>query len=194
MTRNQLTRRLFAQTAFTVPLFAQRPVPEFPPVQLPPAVAALKSRRAEARPFAPAEFEARMERARQLMTDNKIDAICVAGGTTLRYFANLRWGNSERLFAYVIPRKGQPFFISPSFEEERAREQAGQDVKIWTWQEDQDPYALLGEGLRGLGLSSATIGMEEKVVFAFSDGLLSGVNYFYPSTTIISPHQRQLQP
>lgn len=171
MTRNQLTRRLFAQTALTVPLFAQRPVPESPPVQLPPAVAALKSRRAEARPFAPAEFEARMERARQLMTDNKIDAICVAGGTTLRYFANLRWGNSERLFAYVIPRKGQPFFISPSFEEERAREQAGQDVKIWTWQEDQDPYALLGEGLRGLGLSSATIGMEEKVVFAFSDGL-----------------------
>ena len=168
---NQFSRRLFTQTVLAAPLLAQRPTSEAPPIQLPPAVAALKSRRAEAKALAPVEFEARIERARQLMTDNKIDAICLAGGTTLRYFANLRWGNSERLFAYVIPRKGRPFFISPTFEEERAREQAGQDVKVWTWQEDQDPYALLGEGLRGLGLSSATIGIEEKVVFAFSDGL-----------------------
>ncbi len=168
---NQISRRLFTQTALAAPLLAQRPAAEVPAIQLPAPVAALKSRRAEAKPILPGEFEARVERARQLMTDNKIDAICLAGGTSLRYFTNLRWGNSERLFAYIIPRKGQPFFISPAFEEERAREQAGQNVKVWTWQEDQDPYALLGEGLRGLGLSSATIGIEEKVVFAFADGL-----------------------
>ncbi|MCU1327093.1 MAG: peptidase [Bryobacterales bacterium] len=104
------------------------------------------------------------------MMDNGVDAIVVAGGTSLRYFAGMRWGNSERLFAYVIPRKGQPFFVSPAFEEESAREQAGAAVRVVTWQEDEDPYALLGKSLKDLGLSES-IGIEERPLFAYSDGI-----------------------
>lgn len=102
------------------------------------------------------------------MTSNKIDGIVVTGGTSLSYFTGLRWGNSERLFACVIPRKGEPFFVCPAFEEDRAREQAGDKARILTWQEDDDPYALVG---KGLGSGVTRIGVEEKAPFVFADGV-----------------------
>ena len=64
--------------------------------KLPEPIAKLKSRKAEAKPITTAEREQRMERARQLMAENKIDAIMVMGGTSLVYFTNIRWWMSER--------------------------------------------------------------------------------------------------
>ena len=151
-----LTRRSLLLTAAALPASAQLTTP------------ALKSRRAEAHPITASEREARTERARELMTANKLDAICLTGGTSLRYFTGIRWGTSERLFAYVIPRKADPFYICPAFEEERAREQAGDKPRILTWQEDEDPYALVGKGLAS---SAITIGMEERTIFMYADGI-----------------------
>jgi Xaa-Pro dipeptidase len=39
---------------------------------------------------------------------------------------------------------------------------------VRTWQEDQNPYQLLAEGLKDLGMSTGTLGMEETVRFVFS--------------------------
>jgi Xaa-Pro dipeptidase len=105
----------------------------------------LKSRRAEATPISVDERRARIARAQELMAQNKIDAICLAGGTSLDYFGAIRWGGSERLFAMVIPAKGDSFFVSPAFEEDRAREQialgpGGKDPRVLVWHEDQSPY------------------------------------------------------
>jgi Xaa-Pro dipeptidase len=146
-----LTRRSLLQAAVAVPAAAQ-----------------LKSRRAEAQPITGAEREARIERARELMAANRMDAIVLTGGTSLSYFTGLRWGNSERLFACVIPRKSDTFYVCPSFEEDRAREQAGDKAHILTWQEDDNPYALVG---KGLAASALTIGIEEKAPFVFADGI-----------------------
>src|SRR5579862_6114263 len=90
---------------------------------LPPAIAALRSRKSEAQPILPAERGERQQRARQLMTDYKMDAILMAGGTSLRYFTGIGWGNSERFCGFILPRKGDAFCIAPAFEEERLREQ-----------------------------------------------------------------------
>ncbi len=64
---------------------------------------------------------------------------------SLDYFTGIRWGNSERLFAFVLPRKGNPFYVCPAFEEDRVHERMsnaplGRESKILTWQEDNDPY------------------------------------------------------
>src|SRR6202043_4043992 len=75
-----------------------------------------KSRSAEAMPITVDERKARMARAQELMRENKIDAMCLTGGTTLEYFGAIRWGLSERLFAMVVSAKGDPFFVSPAFE------------------------------------------------------------------------------
>ena len=142
----------------------------------PEAIAKLKSRKAEAQPITTAEREQRMERARQLMAENKIDAIMVMGGTSLVYFTNIRWWMSERLFAVILPVKGNPFYVCPAFEEDRAREQiaggpGGNNAEVRTWQEDESPYQRIAEGLKDRNLTTGNMGMEETVRYVFSEGL-----------------------
>ena len=119
---------------------------------LPPAFAALANRKSEAVPITAQERESRFARAQQLMARDNIDAIALIGGTSLVYFTGVRWWNSERLFVAVLPRKGAPFYVCPSFEEERAREQmkqapGGKDSRVYTWHEDENPYVLVAQGL-----------------------------------------------
>jgi Xaa-Pro dipeptidase len=132
--------------------------------------------REQARPITAEERRQRIERARQLMTANKLDAIFMIGGSSLVYFANVSWWNSERLGALILPAKGEPFFVAPAFEEERLREQlAGGPVHskpdIRVWQEDEDPCRLVVQGLKDRGISGGTLGMEERVTFVFSHGV-----------------------
>src|SRR4030095_12430770 len=81
------------------------------PATLPPPIAALTSMRGEAKPITNDERRARIEKARRLMAQDKVDALVLTGGTSLVYFTNIRWGGGERLFACVIPVKGDPFFV-----------------------------------------------------------------------------------
>jgi Xaa-Pro dipeptidase len=143
---------------------------------LPPALAALKSRRGEAQPISTAEREQRFAKAQALMGKTGIDAIVLIGGTSLVYYTGIRWWNSERLFVCVVPKKGAPFYVCPAFEEERAREQmqhapGGKESKVYTWQEDDNPYSRVKQGLADLGITSGKLGMEERVTFVFSDGV-----------------------
>lgn len=142
----------------------------------PEAIAKLKSRKAEAQPITTAERQQRIEKARQLMAENKIDAIMITGGTSLVYFTNIHWWMSERLFAVILPVKGKPFYVCPAFEEDRAREQiaggpGGTDAEVRTWQEDESPYQRIAEGLKDRKISAGNVGIEETVRYVFSEGL-----------------------
>jgi Xaa-Pro dipeptidase len=142
---------------------------------LPASIAALSSMRDRAKPITAEERQARLEKARRLMAEQKIDAIILAGGTSLAYFSGIRWGNSERLTAVVIPRTGNPYIVTPAFEEDRTREQlvggpmAHTDVA--TWQEDESPFALVAQGLKDRGLAGGRIGVEETMKFVFADSV-----------------------
>lgn len=154
----------------------------------PPAIAALASMRDLASPITADERRGRIEKARRLMAEQKIDAVMLTGGTSLTYFSGIRWGLSERLFAMVLPVKGEPFFVSPAFEEDRAREQirsgpvGGGTADVRTWQEHENPYERVAEGLRDRSIASGRIGVEETVRFVFSDG----VAHAAPALTITS--------
>jgi Xaa-Pro dipeptidase len=144
---------------------------------LPPSIAALSSMRNRARPITREERSARIEKARRLMAENKLDAIVLAGGTSLLYFTGMRWGTSERLFAVVIPKTGNPYLVCPAFEEERAREQLAlgpmQHTDVATWQEDESPFERVAQGLQDRGLASGRIGVEETMKFVFADSIAS---------------------
>ena len=121
---------------------------------LPPSLAALTSMRGLAKPITNEERRVRIEKARRLMAQHRIDALMLTQGTSLLYYTNIRWGGGERLTACIIPAKGEPFVVCPAFEEDRAREQielgpfgdATADVR--TWNEDESPYALVAKGLK----------------------------------------------
>jgi Xaa-Pro dipeptidase len=143
---------------------------------LPPVIAALRSRRGEARPITVEERAGRQEKARQLMRENNLSAILLTQGTSLVYFTGIHWFGGERLFAMALPAKGEAFYVSPAFEEGRAREQialgpGGKNPDVRVWQEDESPYARVAQGLSDRGVASGTIGFEETVKFVFSDGL-----------------------
>ena len=117
-----------------------------------------------------AERLARIEKARRLMRDNGIDAMVLEGGTSMFYYTGVRWGNSERTFAVVIPARGELAWVTPGFEEERARELIPNPVDVRAWQEDESPYRLIAGILRDRG-TSGTIGIEERLRFFIYDGL-----------------------
>src|SRR6187549_3250227 len=141
--------------------------PQAPAAPLPPSLAALTSMRARATPISNAERRARIEKAQRLMAEHKIDALMLTQGTSLVYFTNIRWGGGERLTACVVPVKGEPFFVCPAFEEDRAREQialgpfGGGKADVRTWNEDESPYELVAAGLRDRGIATGTLGIEE---------------------------------
>ena len=121
-----------------------------------------------------AERLARIEKARRLMRENGIDAIVLEGGTSMFYYTGVRWGNSERTFAVVIPARGELAWVTPGFEEERARELIPHPVDVRAWQEDESPFALIAGILRDRG-ATGTIGIEERLRFFIYDGLRSAL-------------------
>ena len=143
----------------------------------PPSIAALTSMRDQAKPITNDERRTRIEKARRLMKQQKMGALVLTGGTSLVYFTGMRWSGGERLFACVIPVKGEPFFVCPAFEEDRAREQialgpfGSGHADVRTWNEDESPYALVANGLKDRGLSGGTIGIEETAKFVWSEGI-----------------------
>jgi Xaa-Pro dipeptidase len=143
---------------------------------LPPAIAALHTLRGEAKPISLEERAGRQENARRLMRDNSLSAILLAQSTSLAYFTGIHWEGGERLFAMVLPAKGEAFYVSPAFEEGRAREQIalspeGTKPDLRVWQENESPYARVAEALSDRGIAGGTIGVEETVKFLFSDNL-----------------------
>jgi Xaa-Pro dipeptidase len=130
----------------------------------------------------------RIERAQRLMVATKIDAIILANSTTSSvYFADLRLNGGERLWALVIPAKAKPFLVCPAFEEGRARELLeagpfGKEADVLAWQEDESPFAAVGQGLKDRGLGSGIVGLDENMKFAFAEG----IRVANPHLTIVS--------
>ena len=79
----------------------------------------------------------------------ELDALIIEPGPTMFYASGVRWGRSERPFLVIVPAEGTPWWISPAFEADRARERAGDSVEIRLWQEHEDPYGLVAKGLSG---------------------------------------------
>lgn len=122
-------------------------------------------------PISDDERRARMENARRLMAENRIDAVVFEPGPSLMYFTGVRWGRSERVFAMVLAAQGDPAYIVPAFEEDRAREviRFSKDIRIW--QEDANPAAHIVSVLKDRGIRAGRIGLEESVRFFVFDGI-----------------------
>jgi len=122
-------------------------------------------------PISTDERLARIANAQRLMSQNKIAGTYLEPGASMFYFTGMRWGTSERMFALVIPARGEIAWVCPKFEEERAREliKFGNDVR--TWEEDESPYRRVVEIFHDRGLRSGKIGIEERMRFFLYDGV-----------------------
>jgi Xaa-Pro dipeptidase len=122
-------------------------------------------------PITDDERRARMEKARRLMRENQLGAIVMEGGSSLYYFTGTRWPPSERTFALVLPARGEPAWIVPEADRERARQAVRMGGDVRAWQEGEGPYKTLAQALKDRGAGAGRVGLEERVRFAVFDGL-----------------------
>jgi Xaa-Pro dipeptidase len=122
-------------------------------------------------PIGRAEREARIARAQRLMRSQGLSAILIEPGASLVYFTGVRWSRSERLTGAVIPAEGKIGVFTPFFEEPSVRESLAVPADLRTWNEHEDPLALVGRWLKERKLGSGAIGVEETVRYFAVDGL-----------------------
>jgi len=144
---------------------------QLPGDELPAAIRALQPMTDGMAPITIDEHRARLAVAQRLLTENGLDAIVIGPGSGLAYFTGAAWGLSERFLGLVLGRAGDPVWITPAFEEDRAREQVRVGTDVRPWQEDETPYALVAQALRERGAAAGRVAVEETLPFAFSDGV-----------------------
>ncbi len=138
---------------------------------LPPSVRALKPFPGKAVPITDTERHGRIEKARRLMVEHGIGAIVLEPGTSTSYFVDVRWSLSERPFLVVIPAKGELAYVSPGFEEQRAREITKFTNDVRVWQEDEDWGSVVAGILKDRGITTGKVGVEERVRFFIAEGI-----------------------
>jgi len=140
----------FSLSGFVRGVFSQTP---------PAAQVKLENMVAGVKPLQPEDYEERLEKARRLMADHRIDGLLLTGGTNLVYFTAVSWGTSERTFGALLNRKGKPVWVCPAFELERAKELIPSSQEIRVWEEHESPYKLIGAIMSDLGARGGRLGI-----------------------------------
>lgn len=136
-----------------------------------PAFDDLHSMVEDIQPITADERAGRLSRAQRLMAQAGLDAIYLEAGATLRYFAGVRWGLSERLLGAVLPAEGEISYVCPGSEAERLQEQVDNSARILLWEEHESPFRRMAQLLRECGTRAGAIGVEEAVRRFVFDGI-----------------------
>ena len=114
---------------------------------------------------------ARIEKAQNLLRQNKMVALVLDAGTNMEYFSGIHWNPSERSMLAIIPATGEINYICPSFEEDRFLEVKKIGSKVHTWEEHENPFQLVIQVLKNTGYNQGQIAIEEQTRFFISNGI-----------------------
>jgi Xaa-Pro dipeptidase len=161
-----LSRRIFLQGAAASPLLAAGTT-----VALDAPAPKLKSLTGAAKPISAEERRARIEKAQGLMAQRKVAGLLVESGSSLEYFTGIRWRRSERTTLAIIPASGEVLVVTPAFEEPSVREtlQVGGDVR--PWDEHENPFEKVVQGLKDRGINSGVLAAESTIRFFIVAGI-----------------------
>lgn len=93
----------------------------------------------------------RIERAKQLLDVNGLDALIATSTANFYYFTETWIDPHERLLAFVIPKVGDPVLIAPALHEHDFKDFP---VETVLWRDGADTIALLGQHLPESGILS----------------------------------------
>ena len=137
-------------------------------------LAKLTSQRDQATPIGLAEYQARMQKVRELMVQAGVDVLYLDATTSLAYFTGLRCYASERLHGALISVSGELIYICPQFEEEKTRAGMVIEGDFACWEEHEDPTALVADcALKVAGGVSCTLALDPQTPFFTASRLLS---------------------
>jgi Xaa-Pro dipeptidase len=122
--------------------------------------AGLQPLTANAQPITSGERVARIAKLQGLMQQQKVAALLVEAGSSLDYFTGITWWRSERTTAALIPARGKTIVVTPFFEVPSIQESLKIDADIRPWHEDQSPFALIADALKGTTPANASLAVE----------------------------------
>lgn len=119
-----------------------------------------------------AEHEARIRSMQQRMATEGVAALWLDASSSLTYFTGLELGLSERIHGALILREGPPVYVSPCFEEPKLRSLLLHEARIATWEEDENPYALIAAEIAKSG-ATGRLALDPATPFAFASRLMA---------------------
>lgn len=117
------------------------------------------------------EREARIAKAKRLLSEHKMEALVLEAGTGLNYFTGISWGASERTLVAIILANGEVKYVCPAFEEPRLRQQISVGKDVYAWQEDESPFRVISNVLKDAGIVSGDVAIEETTRFFIANGI-----------------------
>ncbi|HJT64536.1 MAG TPA: Xaa-Pro peptidase family protein [Candidatus Limnocylindria bacterium] len=101
-------------------------------------------------PFPPSVHRERLARAARAAGEREIDAILVTPSADYRYLLGYDAPPLERLTCLIVRPEAAATLVLPHLEEPLARHELGSladEMDLRTWEETEDPFALVGEVL-----------------------------------------------
>ncbi len=116
------------------------------------------------RGFPRAEYEARAERARALLTEHRLDALLATQEQHVRYFTGFDsqfWASPTRPWFVIVPRAGDPIAVIPEIGAAGMAATWVDDVRTWPAPvPEDDGVSLLADALSSLPRRFGRIGAE----------------------------------
>lgn len=122
-----------------------------------------------------AEYDSRLSALQSKMQGEGIGAIWLDASSSLTYFCGHSLGLSERIHGALVPARGDVVHISPTFEEPKLRTMLRKPGRIATWQEDEDPYALIAAEVAALCGENAVLALDQATPFLFAQPLMAAM-------------------
>lgn len=107
----------------------------------------------------PAIVQEHVARLRELMRGPDLAAVIVFHPANMRAFTGTPHGPSDRLVCGAVLRENGVHVLCPAFERP-AVARAEEIATVHTWEEHEDPYAVLLAGLRAAGLKRGRVGLD----------------------------------
>jgi len=118
------------------------------------------------------EFQARIDKACELMQTQNFQAVYLHSGTNLYYFTGTRWSSSERMVGALLFPNGSLQYIAPEFEEGTVLDFMCIKGDVNCWNEHESPYKLFSDILSEHGVIKGEVLMDETAPFFITDGIL----------------------
>jgi Xaa-Pro dipeptidase len=137
-----------------------------------PRATGLTSITKQAQPITVQERNTRIAKLQDSMQQKKIGAILIESGTSLEYFTGVRWRQSERITAAIIPATGQLSIVTPFFESPSIRETLQTPGEVRPWNEDENPFELIVGILQEHGLAGSPLAIDAMTRFFVVDSIV----------------------
>jgi Xaa-Pro dipeptidase len=155
-------------------------------------LAGIRNARDAVPPIGAEEHARRVAAAQARMRELGIAALWLDGTTNLAWLTGMKHGQSERPFGAVLPAEGNLTYLCPQFEVEKARTLLLIPGEIRGWEEDEDPYALFTDILRGADVAGGTVAIDDFARVFLAEGLRNSLpNHRFVASGPVTSHLRE---